>query len=158
MVSIGVAIVLATSKQVNLFVFIQMLYIFFAPPFSATFLLGSLWRRVSGFDALLATVVALVFASSMKIFEAMEMIPGWMEPFVIQGLMVWGVCMVVCVVSALVTASPPPEKISDDLTFNFKKMDFGEGLGDKWYNSVTLWWAISLFGMIGMVILFSIVL
>ena len=44
------------------------------------------------------------------------------------------------------------------LTFNFKKMDFGEGLGDKWYNSVTLWWAISLFGMIGMVILFSIVL
>jgi SSS family solute:Na+ symporter len=39
------------SMQASLFVYIQKLFTFFAPPFSAVFLLGSVWRRVSGLAA-----------------------------------------------------------------------------------------------------------
>lgn len=158
LMSIGVAILLATITKVNLFVWIQMLYVFFAPPFSATFLLGSLWRRVSGFDALLASVVAFAFAIALKILEFNGLLPDWMTPFANQGMLVWAVCMIVCTISALITPPPDPAKVSDDLTFNWKKMDFSGGLGTRWWNSVTLWWAIALAGMFFFVILFSVIL
>ncbi|MEZ5275766.1 MAG: sodium/solute symporter [Opitutaceae bacterium] len=158
LLSIGVAILLATVQKMNLFVWIQMLYVFFAPPFSATFLLGSLWRRVSGFDALLASIVAFAFAITLKILEFGGALPDWMMPFANQGMLVWAVCMIVCTASALITPPPSPEKVSDDLTFNWKKMDFKGGLGTHWWNSVTLWWAIALAGMFFFVFLFSVVL
>lgn len=156
--AILVAILLATVSKVNLFWFIQMLYVFFAPPFSATFLMGSLWRRVSGQDALIATIVSLIFAATLKVFEHLEMLPDWMMPFVMQGLLVWGLCMVVLIISTLITPPPPPEQVSDDLTFNWNKMNFGGGLGAKWYSSVTLWWAVCVVLMFFFVILFSVIL
>ncbi|MDQ8197978.1 hypothetical protein QEH56_07455 [Pelagicoccus enzymogenes] len=158
--SIGMAILLATATKVNLFVFIQILYIFFAPPFSATFLMGSLWRRVSGFDALISTIVALAFASALKVMEFYfpENLPDLLKPFANQGVAVWVICMITLAISTVLTAPPPAKNVSDDLTFNWKKMDFGGGLGDKWYKSVTLWWAVALGGMFFFVILFSIVL
>ncbi|TWU34340.1 SLC5 family protein [Novipirellula artificiosorum] len=169
-ISILVGILLATVTKVNLFIWIQALYVFFAPPFSATFLLGALWRRVSGTDALVASIVTFVFAILLKVLEFKEQLlgwadvpdwlalPSWMIPFANQGMICWALCMVVCAVSAMITAPPPRENVSDDLTFNWKELRLGGGLGDHWYSSVTLWWAISLLSMIGFVVLFSIVL
>ena len=63
-ISIGFAIILATVTHVNLFILIQALYTFIAPPFSAIFLLGMLWKRVNGFDALVTVVAS--FAMPIK--------------------------------------------------------------------------------------------
>ncbi len=156
--AILMSILLAKVTRVNLFWFIQMLYVFFAPPFSATFLMGTLWKKVSGFDALLATVVALVFAAILKILEHLGMLPDLLMSFVMQGMSVWLVCMVVLIVSTLLSKNPNPEQVSDGLTFNWSKMNFGEGLGDKWYNSVLLWWGACVVGMFFFVALFSIIL
>ncbi len=156
--SILVAVLLATVQKVNLFVWIQMLYVFFAPPFSATFLLGTLWRRVSGFDALLASVVAFGFAIVLKILEFQGLLPDWMIPFANQGMLVWAVCMVVCTISTLVTPAPSIEQVSEDLTFDWKKMNMVGGLGDRWYTSVTLWWALAVLIMFGFVYVFSVTL
>ena len=156
--AIGVAILLATVQKVNLFIWIQMLYVFFAPPFSATFLLGTLWRRVSGFDALLSSVVAFAFAIVLKILEFQGMLPDWMIPFANQGMLVWAVCMITCAVSAVLTPAPSEDQVSADLTFNWKNMRLSEGLGNHWYSSVTLWWAIAIIMMFGFVILFSVFL
>ena len=93
----------------------------------------------------------------MKVLEFNDALPGWLMTFVMQGLMVWGVCMAVLVVSTLITAPPAPEQVSDDLTFNWKKMDFGSGLGTRWWNSVPFWWALTLIGMFFFVILFSLI-
>ena len=48
--SILLAVFLAVTK-INIFVYIQTMYTFIAPPFSAIFLIGMLWRRVNGKDA-----------------------------------------------------------------------------------------------------------
>ena len=156
--SILIAILLAKITKVNLFWWIQMLYVFFAPPFSATFLLGTLWRKVSGFDALLSTIVALAFASTLKIMEYFGVLPDILMSFVMQGLSVWAVCMGVLIVSTLVSSDPDPSQVGEGLTFNWKKMSFGEGLGDKWYNSVLLWWAVCVIAMFFFIGLFSIIL
>ena len=169
-ISIIVGILLATVTRVNLFIWIQALYVFFAPPFSATFLLGSIWRRVNGWDALIATLVTFLFAIVLKLLEFQSTLlgwahlpdwlelPPWMIPFANQGMLCWALCMVVCTILALITPPPPAEQLSDDLTFSWRNLQLGGGLGDHWYSSVTLWWAISVLGMIGLVALFSLVL
>jgi solute:Na+ symporter, SSS family len=156
--SIVIAIILAKVTKVNLFWWIQMLYVFFAPPFSATFLVGTLWKKVSGKDALIATVAALGFAITLKVLEHFGVLPAFMMSFVMQGLSVWVFCLVVLFISTMVTADPAPEQVGEGLVFNWKKMDFGSGLGDKWYSSVTFWWAVCVAGMFFFVLLFSVIL
>jgi SSS family solute:Na+ symporter len=171
--SIGVGVLLATVTKVNLFIWIQALYVFFAPPFSATFLLGTLWRQVSGRDALIASFVSFAFAFALKALEFKNellgwanlpdwvSLPSWLIPFANQGMACWAVCILVCAVSALLTAPPANENVSDQLVFNWRNLRHSGGLraaGGQWYTSVTLWWSISLLMMFGFVFLFSIVL
>ena len=62
-----IAIVLAgfiSYLKGSLFVYIQTLFTFFAPPFSAVFLLGSLWRRINGKGA-----SAAIFSGSIRFID-----------------------------------------------------------------------------------------
>ena len=56
------------------------------------------------------------------------------------------------------TAPPRPEQVTDDLTLNWRKMNIGGDLGNRWYNSVTLWWGLSVVLMIMFIFLFGVVL
>ncbi|MEL7119521.1 MAG: sodium/solute symporter [Bacteroidota bacterium] len=163
LLSIGLAVLLATVTKVNLFIFIQALYTFIAPPFSAIFLLGMLWKRVSGRDALITVILSFVLSCLLKylefglLAESDSYFAGLIKPFANQGLITWVFAMLVCTISALVTAPPAPENVSQDLTFDLKNKHLGGGLG-KGLSSVSLWWAISFVLMIALVIIFSIIL
>jgi hypothetical protein len=88
-------------------------------------------------------------------------LPSWLIPFANQGMACWVLCMIVCTVSALVTAPPAAENTANDLVFNWRNLWGSGGLraaGGQWYTSVTMWWAISLLMMFGFVALFSVVL
>ena len=63
----------------GLFVYIQSLYAFFAPPFAAVFLLGILWRRINSRGALAAVIFGFAFGIGVKLYlEAARRIrPGW---------------------------------------------------------------------------------
>lgn len=65
-VSIALAVLLAMTK-INIFVYIQTLYTFIAPPFSAIFLIGMLWKKVNGQDALTAVIVSFVGRYSVEV-------------------------------------------------------------------------------------------
>lgn len=163
LVSILLAVVLAETK-INIFVYIQTMYTFIAPPFSAIFLIGMLWRRVNGKDVLIAVIAGFVLAGLLKYLELVVLkdsttsFASFIKPFANQGLIVWAFCMIVASVSALITPAPAPEKVSDGLAFNFKKMStiFKEGLGDKWYTGIPFWWTLCFVLMIVFVIVFSI--
>ncbi len=58
----------------SLFVYIQSLYAFFAPPFGAVFLLGVLWRRINGLGALTAVSMGFVLGIAMKLY--VQFVPG----------------------------------------------------------------------------------
>jgi len=140
----------------SLFVYIQTLTNFFAPPFSAVFLLGSLWRRINGKGAAVAIFSGFALGIGIKIFiESAAAPPTWILPYANQGVIMWAFCMIVCTVVSLLTEPPPPEQVTDDLTFNWKKMNIGGGLGDRWYKNVTFWWSISVVLMFGFIILFG---
>ncbi|WP_321996652.1 sodium:solute symporter family transporter [Draconibacterium orientale] len=159
--SIALAIFLALTK-INIFVYIQTMYTFIAPPFSAIFLIGMLWRRINGKDALLAIVGGFILAAILKYLELGPLaevntpFANFIKPFANQGLIVWGFSMLVAAVSGLITPPPPSENVGDGLAFNFRKMStLKGGLGDKWYNSVALWWGICFVLMIVFVLVFS---
>lgn len=161
--SILLAVVLAETK-INIFVYIQTMYTFIAPPFSAIFLIAMLWRRVNGKDAMIAVLSGFVLAGVLKYLELVVLedssstFANFIKPFANQGLIVWIFCMIVTTISALITPPPAAEKVSEGLVFNFKKLSsiFTEGLGEKWYSGVPFWWSVCFILMIVFLLVFSI--
>lgn len=159
--SILTALLLAEVTRVNLFVFIQTLFVFFAPPFSGIFLVGSLWRRVRGRDAVYATTIALLFALVLKIMEFgfPGTLPSFMLPFANQGALVWLVTVLVVSISALITKPPATEQTSDGLVVQFKRSDFVNSAGGSyWFQSITFWWITSVAAMVLLILVFSVFL
>ena len=155
MISILLALLISGMKE-NLFVFIQTLYAFFAPPFSAIFLLGIISRRINAKGATVSAFLGFVFAIAIKLYvRFVHSHPMWIEPYEIQSIFNWAFCVAVCVIVSLLTKPPEPHKISDTLTLNIHKFNIFTGLGEKWYSNVVLWWGIYLVIIILLIILFS---
>ncbi len=140
----------------GLFVYIQTLYAFFAPPFASIFLLGILWRRINTLGATTAVFAGFAFALGLKLLVEMTPVaPGWLVPYAMQAIVTWTFCTAVCIVVSLLTAPPPPEKVSDELTFNWRRLNITQHLGSPWYKSVVFWWLGFVVSVLGLVILLS---
>lgn len=144
-----------TKFEGSLFVYIQTLYAFFAPPFAAIFLLGILFRRINGQGATTAVILGFLLGILMKIYVQLPGHPAWLEPFAMQAIINWGFCVIVCVVVSFLTARPRPEQVTDQLTFNWSKLNIFSELGTKWYNSVVLWWFVFVFIISLLMLIFS---
>ncbi len=154
-ISIILAMFFDAMKR-NLFVLIQALYAFFAPPFSAIFLWGILWRRINGKGAIMAVIVGFCLAVGVKIWiKSGASYPAWLGPYEMQSILVWAVSSLVCIGVSLITAPPAPEKISDELTFRLHNLNLTTGLGKKWYQSVPVWWIIFVIMILSGLIVFS---
>ncbi len=157
------AILLANSiEQIGsaigggLFVYIQTLYAFFAPPFASIFLLGILFKRINAAGATVAVFAGFLFGIAMKVY--VEMDPGhfrWLEPYSMQAMVNWTFCTILCVAVSLLTPPPPAEKVSDDITFNWRALNIFDGLGGPWYKNVVFWWLLFVGIIVGLVILLS---
>lgn len=145
----------------SLFVYIQSLYAFFAPPFGAVFVLGILWRRINGPGAVVAVIAGFTLGIGMKLYVQFGnlYVPGghplWLEPYAIQGIINWGFCVLVCVLVSLLTPPPQPQQITPDLTFDWSRMSIFSGLGHHWYTSVITWWGLFVALAIALIVLFS---
>ncbi len=161
-ISIALAVLLAMTK-INIFVYIQTLYTFIAPPFSAIFLVGMLWKKVNGQDALTAVIVSFVVGIILKYLEFGPLVDShsafaqFVKPFANQGLIVWGVAVLTCIISAFFTPKPKAEQVSSGLVLNLKDLtNLKDGLGNSWYSSVGLWWGLSFILMLVLIIAFSV--
>lgn len=140
----------------SLFVYIQSLYAFFAPPFSAIFLLGILSKRINANGATSAVLLGFIFGIAMKMYvEMVPSHPGWIEPYAIQSIINWGFCVGVCAGVSLLTPKPGMEKVTDQLTINWKALNIFDDLGTTWYTHVIFWWGLFAFIILGLVLTFS---
>ena len=140
----------------SLFVYIQTLYAFFAPPFSAVFLLGILWRRINAAGATTAVFSGFALGIAMKAYVGLiESHPVWLEPYANQAAINWVFCVVACVGVSLATPRPAPDKVTDELIFNWRKLNVFGNLGPRWYNSVVTWWCLFVLLIVSLVVVFS---
>jgi SSS family solute:Na+ symporter len=140
----------------SLFVYIQSLYAFFAPPFAAVFLLGILFRRINAQGATTAVILGFLLGVGLKIYvQVTDAHPAWIEPFQMQAAFNWVFCVVICVTVSLCTPRPRPEQITDQLTLNWRKLNILTHLGRHWYSHVVLWWALFVLIILCLLIVFS---
>jgi solute:Na+ symporter, SSS family len=158
-VILAIAVVLAGFIErlgSGLFTYIQSLYAFFAPPFGSVFLLGILFRRINGKGATAGVFAGFALGLAMKIFvQFAPDPPAWIVPFGMQAIINWFCCSAVCVAVSLATPPPDPEQVSDNLTFNWRKLNLFTELGDRWYTSVVFWWALFVVVTIALFVVFS---
>ena len=160
--SIGFAMLLATVTKVNLFILIQALYTFIAPPFSAIFLLGMLWKRVGATDAWRTVLISFGVAGFLKYLEfgpladSSSDLANMVKPFANQALITWLFAMIFCSISTLFTSAPSPDKVTSDLTFNIRGAALREGLGDRWWRHIGFWWGISILLLVILILIFSV--
>jgi len=140
----------------SLFVYIQSLYAFFAPPFAAVFLLGILFRRINAQGATAAVVFGFLFGVGMKVYvQVVDSHPAWIEPFQMQAALNWLFCVLLCVAVSLCTPAPRSDQVTDQLTLNWRKLNIFVHLGRHWYTHVVLWWAVFVLMVVGLLVLFS---
>lgn len=156
-ISIVLAFYISTLKT-SLFVYIQELYAFFAPPFAAVFVLGILFRRINAFGATMAVFLGFIFGVLMKIY--VQFVPDhyvWIEPFGMQAIANWLFCVIVCLIGSLLTKPPRAEQVEGMLTLNWKKLNIFTNvqIGDKWYTNVLIWWGLFAALVIVLVVIFS---
>jgi len=140
----------------SLFVYIQSLYAFFAPPFAAIFLLGILSRRINGQGAVTAVVLGFMLGILLKVYvQLVPSHPRWLEPFQMQAAINWVFCVIVCVLVSLLTPPPDSSQVTDQLTINWKRLNIFHQLGTSWYTSVYLWWSLFAAIVIALIFVFS---
>jgi len=150
----------------SLFIYIQSLYAFFAPPFAAVFLLGILWKRINGAGATAAVVLGFAFGILMKVYvqfdAAIQAVlpfvpehPTWLAPYANQSAINWCFCALVCAAVSLMTPPPRPEQVTDEVTVNWRKLNIFGNLGSHWYTSVVTWWLLFVLAITALLFLFS---
>jgi len=140
----------------SLFVYIQTLYAFFAPPFSAVFLLGILWRRINATGAMAAVFSGFALYIAIKVYVGVvPSPPAWLEPYANQAAINWVFCVLVCVAVSLATPRPASERVTDQLILNWRMLNIFSGLGTRWYNSVVTWWCLFVLLILTLVVIFS---
>jgi SSS family solute:Na+ symporter len=140
----------------SLFEYIQELYAFFAPPFAAIFLLGILWRRINAAGALVTVILGFAFGLGVKVYVQLAAShPAWIDPYANQATINWLFCVAVCIAVSLATAPPRPERITDQTTVNWRKLNIFGDLGRHWYSSVVLWWALFVVAILALLLFFS---
>lgn len=84
----------------------QTVFFFIAPPFAVIFTLGILWKRANGIAAVTTMIVGFVCSWLLFDYELL----GKYDTFNHRALSTWIVCMLVMIVTSLLTAPPPKEK------------------------------------------------
>lgn len=154
-ISIIISFFIAKSSS-SLFVYTHTLYAFFAPPFSAIFVLGILFRRMNGKGALSGIIAGFILSILLKIYVELSPAPlSWLEPYNMQAIVVWFFCVIVCVIVSINTKPPHPDQVSDKLTINWRKLNLFNDLGDRWYKNVVLWWGLFALIVVCLAVYFS---
>jgi len=109
---LGLAIAYYYSKQSDpLFVQVQRVFFFIAPPFAVVFSLGLLWRRANATAALTTIALGFPFSAFLTLYAFPRL--ALLEPYKTYqhpAFVAWLFCMAVMIVTSLLTAPPPREK------------------------------------------------
>jgi SSS family solute:Na+ symporter len=108
--SIGIAFSYAASTT-PLFVKVQNVFFYIAPPFAVVFTLGILWRRANGTAAVATIVSGFIFTWLLDkwLFPRISFLSAY-NTYLHRALLAWVFCMTTMVTVSLLTPGPAPEK------------------------------------------------
>jgi len=138
----------------GVFYYIQNLYAYFAPPFAAVFLAGILWRRATATAATVTIPAGMAFGFFLE-FVVFKYWIGAGTAFTLRSVYNWAFCMALMIVLSLATPPPPPEKVTDCTTINWRTLVSFKNLGSPWYRNIALWYFLFIAGILACYLAFS---
>jgi SSS family solute:Na+ symporter len=111
-ISMIVALYYSNLKGSFLFILVQEGFAYIAPPFAVIFTAGFLWRRATAKAAL--TTIALGFPFTLLVQFVLFPYVEFLRPYanyLHRALISWCFCVIVMVVTSLLTAPPDPERV-----------------------------------------------
>ncbi|MEY2430205.1 MAG: solute:Na+ symporter, family [Verrucomicrobiota bacterium] len=137
--SIWVAISFTNDAARPLFEKIQTVFFYIAPPFAVIFTLGILWRRANAVAAVVTIISGFVFTWALAEFQVL----GRFNTYNHRALCAWIFCMLVMIITSLLTAPPPKEK-TDGIIWNKSYMMLPPEERDKYrgLKDWRIWWGL----------------
>ncbi|MSU51126.1 MAG: hypothetical protein EXS37_18905 [Opitutus sp.] len=142
---LGVVIAVGfASTTTPLFVKVQNIFFYIAPPFAVVFTLGLLWRRANATAAVTTIIAGFAFTWLLDavLFPQIAALSPY-NTYLHRALLAWIFCMTTMMVVSLLTAPPPPEK-TEGIIWNRKyaalPMDEQRRYGG--WKDFRIWWLL----------------
>lgn len=110
-VATSIAFYYTTLEESFLFVLIQNVFAYIAPPFAVVFTLGILWRRATGAAALATILSGFTFTYILQyyLFPHVDFLRPYSN-YLHRALISWAFCLAVMIAFSLLTRPPAQEK------------------------------------------------
>jgi SSS family solute:Na+ symporter len=148
------------ERPESLFVLVQQVFFYIAPPFAVVFLLGLLWRRANATAAVTTIISGFVFLWLLQngislhipnlfsidlppLWDSFTWITPYKKAYQHSALISWVFCMIVMIVTSLLTPPPPPEKI-EHIIWNRSYLNLppDERAQYRGWKNFIIWWAL----------------
>ncbi|MBD3267218.1 sodium/solute symporter [bacterium] len=143
----------------GIFIYIQDMAAFFAPPISVIFLAAFFWRRAHSRSATTTLVVGIVFGLLLKVFAETWGPDGvaTLKPLLNRAAISWGVCFAVLILSTLLLPRSPREQYDPDAIWNWQwaKLPPAERPRNAGARNLLFWWAVLILCSIGLFVYFG---
>ena len=129
----------------GLFVYIQDMASYFAPPIAAIFLVGILWKRMNALAANVTLIGGIVLGIALKLTTEFFPAPleAFMAPFLNRALVSWLLCLLLIVIVSL--ASKATEAAPDSVWRPaYARLPEEERKRFSGWKSFYLWWGVAL--------------
>ncbi|MDO8538810.1 MAG: sodium:solute symporter [Opitutaceae bacterium] len=142
---LGVVIAFAfASTTTPLFVKVQNIFFYIAPPFAVVFTLGILWRRANATAAVATIVSGFIFTWLLDtwIFPNVALLAPY-NTYLHRALLAWMFCMTVMIVVSLLTAPPAPEKTTGIIwSRKYAALPAAEQARYHGWRDFRIWWLL----------------
>lgn len=129
---------ISLTPGVPLFVKVQNVFFFIAPPFSVIFCAGLLWRRANTPGALATIVAGFLFSWAFDQF-----IKGQQGVYLHRAFFTWCFCVIVMAVVSYFTTPPPAEKVEPILwTRQYARLPEDEKQRYRGWKDFRIWWLL----------------
>jgi Na+/proline symporter len=132
------------ASSVPLFVKVQNVFFYIAPPFAVVFTLGILWRRANATAALTTIFSGFIFTWLLDTWLFPNI--GFLAPYntyLHRALLAWMFCMAVMILTSLMTESPPPEKTNGIIwTPQYASLPAALQARYSGWKDFRIWWAL----------------
>jgi solute:Na+ symporter, SSS family len=149
--SVGVAFYFASQKSETLFVLVQNIFFYIAPPFAVVFLTGLLWKRANAQGAMATIVLGFAFTWLLDkvLFKKVPFLIPFGQAYQHRAIIAWGFCMSVMIVVSLLTSPPRPDQV-EGIIWSWKIARMPEELRRKYHGwkDYRIWW----FGFVAVIL------
>src|SRR4051794_37496154 len=129
---------ISLTPGVPLFVKVQNVFFFIAPPFSVIFCAGLLWRRANTIGALATIVAGFLFSMAFDYF-----IKGQQGVYLHRAFFTWCFCVIVMAIVSYLTEPPPAEKVEPILwSPQYARLPEEDERRYRGWKDFRIWWLL----------------